>query len=142
MVLITMLSSGLWADDSMSSTGVKPAEKSSSEPAPETKPKEKSLLDKLGEELLKEVDDTPGANPNSPGEDTDKMERAVKGMRNAGDKLDEGLTADETQKIQKQVIKDLEDIINHGHSGGTSHEPSFQHAGDSFSFHCAGLDAG
>ena len=40
------------------------------------------------------------------------MDRAVKGMRSAGDKLDEGVTADETQKIQKQVIKDLEDIIN------------------------------
>jgi hypothetical protein len=76
------------------------------------KPKEKSLLEKLSDELLKEVDETPESNPDA-GEDVqNKLVRAVKGIRNAGNKLDERLTAEETQKIQKQVIKDLEDIIN------------------------------
>ena len=44
--------------------------------------------------------------------ESDKMDRAAKGMRSAGDKLDGGITAEETQAIQKQVIKDLDEIIN------------------------------
>lgn len=79
---------------------------------PTEKPKERSLLEKLGDELLREVDDTPGAKPEQVDEKVDKMDRAVKGMRTAGTKLEDGLTAGETQAVQKQVIKDLEDIIN------------------------------
>ncbi len=90
----------------------KPNEEKPVEESKQETPKEKSLLDRLGEELLKEIDDAPGGNPDQPKDKTDKMDRAVKGMRQAGEKLDEGVTAEETQKIQQQVIKDLEDIIN------------------------------
>ena len=69
------------------------------------KPADPSLVEKLSNQLLggaSDQDDT-GA---------EKMDRAVKGMRNAGEKIDDGLTTDVTQNIQKQVIKDLDDIIN------------------------------
>lgn len=112
MMCAIAITSHVWADDAQPAAGEKPAEKSAKEAGPEEKPKERSLLEKLGDELLKEVDDTPGANPKKDDEGADKLERAVKGMRSAGGKLDEGITTDETQKIQKQVIKDLEDIID------------------------------
>ena len=114
LMLCLVVSFDLSAEDAVSSSDEKPA--ASSAPEADAKktpePKEKSLLEKLGDELMKEVDDTPGNDPDKQKEDVDKMDRAVKGMRSAGEKLDEGQTADETQKIQKQVIKDLEDIIN------------------------------
>ena len=100
------------ADDERAKPVDKPAEVPATKPDAEQKPKERSLLEKLGDELLKEVDDTPGAPADPEHERVDKMERAVKGMRTAGQKLESGRTADETQKIQKQVIQDLADIIN------------------------------
>lgn len=114
MIFALSVSPSVWGDDAKpaSAEKEKSAEKTTKEPVAEEKPKERSVLEKLGDELLKEVDDTPGADPNKPGDGSDKMERAVKGMRSAGGKLDEGITAGETQKIQKQVIKDLEDLID------------------------------
>jgi hypothetical protein len=91
-------------------TNEKTAKKQASEPAEEQKTKERSLLEKLGDQLLggNEAEDAQEAE----NENNMKIDRAVKGMRDAGEKLDEGRTAEETQKIQKQVIKDLDDIIN------------------------------
>lgn len=88
----------------------KPAEKPAKAPAIDQQKTEKSLLDQLTDALLTEEELKEAGQPadGTP----EKMDRAVKGMRAAGNKLGEGLTADETVKIQKQVIKDLEDIIN------------------------------
>ena len=103
---------GIGADDNSPAIDEKSGDKPAVEPGPDLTPKEKSLLQKLRDELLEEVDDVPGGNPDPSKQADDKMDRAVKGMRSAGGKLDDGLTAEETQKIQKQVIQDLEDIIN------------------------------
>ena len=112
LVSIISVSSFVRAEEGTPGPDEKPTGQSADKPVPDQPAKEKSLLDKLSDELLKEIDDTPGFESGKPKDGADKMDRAVKGMRSAGDKLDEGMTADETQKIQKQVIQDLEDIIN------------------------------
>lgn len=71
---------------------------------------EPSLLQKLTKELFKEVDEETVKDAIK--EQENKLERAAKGMRTAGDKLDDNRTGEETRKIQEQVIKDLEDLIN------------------------------
>ena len=111
LLFAPLMSAIVKADDSTAPTS-KPTEQTS-KPDPDKKPQERSLLQKLGDDLLQPVDDTPGASSApTKADNVDKMDRTVKGMRTAGGKLDEGLTTEETQKIQKQVIKDLEDIIN------------------------------
>ncbi len=72
-------------------------------------PKEPSLLDKLSNELLKEIDDDP--DKPRPEQPEDKFDRVAKGMRSASEKLDGKETGNETTKIQEQVIRDLEDLI-------------------------------
>ena len=72
-------------------------------------PKPPSLLDKLSKELLKEIEDDP-ANP-QPEKEVDKFDRVAKGMRSASEKLDGKQTGDETTKIQEQVIRDLDELI-------------------------------
>lgn len=74
---------------------------------PDAKPDEPSLLNKLSKELFKEIDD------GSSGEQKkeNKLERAAKGMRTAGEKLDERATGKETRQIQEQVIRDLDELI-------------------------------
>lgn len=82
-------------------------------PTEEKKPAEKeepSLLDRLTKELLKEVDQKP-AKP-AQAEKENKLDRAARGMRSAGEKLDGEQTGADTRKIQEQVIKDLDDLIN------------------------------
>lgn len=71
---------------------------------------EPSLLDRLTKELLKEVDQKP-AKP-AAAEKENKLDRAARGMRTAGEKLDGDQTGADTRKIQEQVIKDLDDLIN------------------------------
>jgi hypothetical protein len=113
LIMCFVMSLDAFAENETPKSDEKPsASAPETEPKKTAEPKEKSLLEKLGDELMKEADDTPGVDPDKPKEDVDKMDRAVKGMRSAGEKLEEGQTADETQSIQKQVIKDLEDIIN------------------------------
>lgn len=72
------------------------------------KPDEPSLLDKLTKELLKDVDD--GA-PKPAAQQENKLDRAARGMRRAGEKLDEHQTGKDTRAVQEQVIKDLDDLI-------------------------------
>ena len=72
-------------------------------------PKEPSLLDKLSNELLKEVDDN--SSQPKPEQKADKFDRVAKGMRSASEKLDGKETGDETTKIQEQVIRDLDELI-------------------------------
>lgn len=71
---------------------------------------ESSLLDRLTKELLKEVDQKPAKS--AAAEKENKLDRAAKGMRTAGEKLDGDQTGSDTRKIQEQVIKDLDDLIN------------------------------
>jgi hypothetical protein len=70
-------------------------------------PGEPSLLDRLQQELFKEIEDGPAKAPQK----EDKLERAANGMRTAGEKLDESRTGKETRQIQEQVIRDLDDLI-------------------------------
>lgn len=76
----------------------------------EAKPGSPSLLDQLSKELFKELDEDPAKAAAS--EKENKLDRVAKGMRNAGEKLDGEETGETTRKIQQQVIKDLEDLIN------------------------------
>lgn len=71
---------------------------------PENKSAEQSLLESITEGIT--------GNEEKKAEADQKIESAIKGMLNAGEKLDDKNTASETQTIQKQVIKDLDDIIN------------------------------
>ena len=71
------------------------------------KPANPSILDKVSKELFKDLDE--GA---AEKEKENKLDRITKGMRNAGDKLDGDETGEETRNVQKQVIKDLDDLIN------------------------------
>ena len=120
LVVLLMMAIVTFAADEPDSQIEQPKEQAAPDPTPEPEPttepkappKEKSLLERLGDELSKEVDDSPVNALKSAAEGVDKMDRAVKGMRTAGSKLDEGSTAEETQKIQKQVIQDLADIID------------------------------
>ena len=82
-VVVSMVAS---ADDAVPKPDEKPPASSTAESDPKkpAEPKEKSLLEKLGDELMKEVDDTPGVDPDHPQGDVDKMDRAVKGMRSGG----------------------------------------------------------
>lgn len=68
------------------------------------------LLDQLSRELFKELDDGTAAKTQQ-GQPGNKLERAAQGMRNAGNKLSDAATGDETREIQQQVIKDLEELI-------------------------------
>jgi hypothetical protein len=82
-------------------TDKKPDEKN------EAKPVEPSLLDKLSKELFKEIDDGDAVEQKK----ENKLESAARGMRTAGEKLDERATGKETRKIQEQVIRDLDELI-------------------------------
>jgi uncharacterized protein YaaR (DUF327 family) len=91
--------------------------------ADEAKGKEGSLLDKLSKELFKDLDEGQAKKP----EKDNKLERAANGMRDAGDKLNENQTGQDTRKVQEQVIRDLDELIKqmqnpppppHGQGGG------------------------
>jgi hypothetical protein len=69
--------------------------------ADEAKGKEGSLLDKLSKELFKDLDEGQAKKP----EKDNKLERAANGMRDAGDKLNENQTGQDTRKVQEQVIR-------------------------------------
>ncbi|MDB5348163.1 MAG: hypothetical protein JWP89_6540 [Schlesneria sp.] len=75
--------------------------------ADEAKGKEGSLLDKLSKELFKDLDEGQTKKP----EKDNKLERAANGMRDAGDKLNENQTGQDTRKVQEQVIRDLDELI-------------------------------
>jgi hypothetical protein len=75
----------------------------------EAKDSDPSLLQKLTKELFKEIDEDPPEGAEK--EKENKLDRAAKGMRTAGEKLDDKRTGDDTRKIQEQVIRDLEDLI-------------------------------
>ncbi|MEI8379327.1 MAG: hypothetical protein WCJ09_04305 [Planctomycetota bacterium] len=119
IVFVILLASGLsFADDApkVDPAPVKDLEKakeSDTEPekpsAPDKvkKPANPSILDKVSKELFKDLDE--GA---AEKEKENKLDRITKGMRNAGEKLDGDETGEETRKVQKQVIKDLDDLIN------------------------------
>lgn len=74
---------------------------------PEKKPANPSILDKVSKELFKDLDDGVAEK-----EKENKLDRIAKGMKNAGAKLDGDETGEETRNVQKQVIKDLDDLIN------------------------------
>lgn len=74
----------------------------------EPKKEEGTLLDKLSKELFKDLDDGGAKKP----EKDDKLERVAHGMRDAGDKLNENKTGQDTRSVQEQVIRDLDDLIN------------------------------
>ena len=63
------------ADDEVPKSEEKPAatKELEADPKKTAEPKEKSLLEKLGDELMKEVDDTPGVDPDKPKEDVKLM---------------------------------------------------------------------
>lgn len=88
----------------------KPDKSTTDEKKKDAEPAESSLLDKLTKELLKEVDPQPAKQ--GAAEKENKLDRAAKGMRTAGEKLDGDQTGTDTRKIQEQVIKDLDDLIN------------------------------
>jgi hypothetical protein len=68
------------------------------------------LLERLTKELFKEIDEEPPERAEK--EKESKLDRAAKGMRTAGQKLDDKQTGNDTRKIQEQVIRDLDDLIN------------------------------
>lgn len=82
-------------------------EKQADPKADEAKGKEGSLLDKLSKELFKDLDE---GQTKKPAKDN-KLERAANGMRDAGDKLNENQTGQDTRKVQEQVIRDLDELI-------------------------------
>ena len=89
-----------------------------------SKPGKPSQLKKLTNELFKDVDDDPAGAATAKKES--KLDRVAKGMRNAGEKLEENHTGTQTRKIQEQVIRDLDELIKQlqnppppqGNSGG------------------------
>jgi hypothetical protein len=85
------------------------ADKTDPDDEKNAKPGDPSILDRLTKELFKELDDSPEAKPAT--QKDDKLERAAKGMRSAGERLDERQTDKDTREIQEQVIRDLDDLI-------------------------------
>ena len=57
----------------------------------------------MSEELLKEVDDTPGPKATPAEQPQDKLDRAVKGIRRAGGKLDEKVNEATTEVWRIQI---------------------------------------
>ena len=108
LILLACVGARSMADDESKPKTTPEPKTQSAEEKKDTKPGEPSLLDTLLKELFKGVEDGPakGAQPKE-----NKLERAANGMRNAGDKLDETLTGEDTRKIQEQVIRDLDDLI-------------------------------
>lgn len=114
-----LLVSGLsFADDTPKvdpapAKGLEKAKENDTEPekpaAPDKvkKPSNPSILDKVSKELFKDLDEGVAEK-----EKENKLDRITKGMRNAGEKLDGDETGEETRAVQKQVIKDLDDLIN------------------------------
>jgi hypothetical protein len=84
-------------------------EKKPTEAGKDGKPVEPTLLDKLTKELLKDVDD--GAAKPAAEQKENRLDSAARGMRNAGEKLDQDQTGQDTRKIQEQVIRDLDELI-------------------------------
>ena len=119
IVVVILLASGLsFADDApkVDPAPVKDLEKAkendtepekTAEPDKVKKPANPSILDKVSKELFKDLDDGEAEK-----EKENKLDRITKGMRNAGEKLDGDETGEETRKVQQQVIKDLDDLIN------------------------------
>lgn len=68
-----------------------------------------TLLERLSKDLLKDLDGS--SSKPAEKEKENKLDKAAKGMRSAGDKLTDNKTGDDTRKVQQQVIKDLDDLI-------------------------------
>jgi hypothetical protein len=98
------------ADDATAEPPKKAVPNQSDEPKNDSE--SKSLLDNLAKQLLGGSDDAAHSDSADERESSTAMQRAAKGMHDAGNRLDDGQTSEDTQKIQKQVIKDLEDLIN------------------------------
>lgn len=113
MAFMILMASGLsYADDAPKDDPglVKDQEKKDQEKENKKeaeKPANPSILDKVSKELFKDLDEGVAEK-----EKDDKLNRIAKGMRNAGEKLDGDETGEETRKVQQQVIKDLDDLIN------------------------------
>lgn len=113
LTALTLLMAGVgWsrADETAGEESAPPSADEATQPEKkEDQPAKPSVLDKLSKELFKELDDPAG---DAAAEKENKLDRIAKGMRNAGEKLDGEETGDDTRNVQKQVIKDLEDLIN------------------------------
>ena len=70
------------------------------EPDPTPTPVEDEKVKPALVELLRESDD-----------EADRLERAIEGMRSAQKRISSADTSGETQKIQEQVVTDLQDIL-------------------------------
>ena len=78
----------------------------------QAEPATKSAADKKPAVVDDESIKLPSIEPlREPGDEIDRLERAIKGMRQAQKRISAADTSGETQKIQQQVVKDLQDIL-------------------------------
>jgi len=109
MAMLFLCSAVSAADDTKPATDSKEKDKQA-EPTKEEAADEKgSFLDRLKKELFEDLED--GSKNAKQKSDDDKLDRAAKGMRNAGEKLGGDKTDKDTRRIQEQVIRDLDDLI-------------------------------
>jgi hypothetical protein len=70
------------------------------------RPKDEAAPGDGDDELLRAIEAKKAAE-----EEIDRLERAIAGMRNAQKRIDASDTSSQTQKIQEQVVKDLEELL-------------------------------